>query len=324
MTPLAAIRSATTVAAECLGWADRVGSLRRRAGSRTSSPSTATRSRTSACSSRRWSSTRAAGSPSTAGPAESGADGVLLGIDHLVIAVRDPDAAADELAADLGLAVTGGGRHEHAGTFNRLAFLGDTYLELIGVFDRSLAAAPAAVRGRASRSAVLDDGREGLATWAVATDDVAAEVERLRAAGSPIGDVAAGHGRGPTARSCAGSTAFPVLGPDRPPFLIEHEPAGAEWGAEARAARAASGTRPAGRPVSITIPVPISGAAATAIGRGRDRCRRLDGGPRRPGRPPATPEASRPPDRGPRGERGGPRATLSGSASAGGSARRSG
>ena len=28
MAPLAAIRSATTVAAECLGWADRVGTLR--------------------------------------------------------------------------------------------------------------------------------------------------------------------------------------------------------------------------------------------------------------------------------------------------------
>ena len=65
---------------------------------------------------------------------------MLLGIDHLVIAVRDPDAAAATMEADLGLAVTGGGRHEHAGTFNRLAFLGDTYLELIGVFDRALAA----------------------------------------------------------------------------------------------------------------------------------------------------------------------------------------
>ena len=82
------------------------------------------------------------------------------------------------MEADLGLAVTGGGRHEHAGTFNRLAFVGDTYLELIGVFDRSLAAASTAFAVARASLAVLDEGREGLAAWAVATDDVEAEVER--------------------------------------------------------------------------------------------------------------------------------------------------
>ena len=63
---------------------------------------------------------------------------MLLGIDHLVIAVADPEAAAAELEAELGLAATGGGRHA-AGTHNRLVFLGDAYLELIGVWDRALA-----------------------------------------------------------------------------------------------------------------------------------------------------------------------------------------
>jgi len=64
---------------------------------------------------------------------------MLLGIDHLVIAVPDPDAAAADLEAALGIAATGGGRHAQAGTFNRLIFLGDTYLELIGIWDRALA-----------------------------------------------------------------------------------------------------------------------------------------------------------------------------------------
>ena len=63
-----------------------------------------------------------------------------LGIDHLVIAVADPDAASAELEAKLGLAPGGGGRHDRLGTFNRLVSLGDTYLELIGVFDRAAAA----------------------------------------------------------------------------------------------------------------------------------------------------------------------------------------
>src|SRR6478752_983603 len=176
---------------------------------------------------------------------------VLLGIDHLVIAVRDPDAAAATMEADLGLAVTGGGRHEHAGTFNRLAFLGDTYLELIGVFDRSLAEASEAFAVARASLAVLDEGREGLAAWAVATDDVEAEVERLRATGSPIGDVAAGSRTRPDGEVVRWVTAFPVIGPERPPFLIEHEAAGAEWGPAARRARAEL-RHPAGGAVQLT------------------------------------------------------------------------
>ena len=66
---------------------------------------------------------------------------MLIGIDHLVIAVADPDEAASTLESSLGLEPGGGGRHEALGTFNRLVWLGDTYLELIGVFDAKLAAA---------------------------------------------------------------------------------------------------------------------------------------------------------------------------------------
>ena len=60
-------------------------------------------------------------------------------IDHLVIAVADPDAAARELEAELGIAATGGGEHPGVGTYNRLVFLGDAYLELIGVGDEAAA-----------------------------------------------------------------------------------------------------------------------------------------------------------------------------------------
>ena len=71
-------------------------------------------------------------------------------------------------SASSAFAPGGGGRHETLGTFNRLVWLGDTYLELIGVFDRAIAerswvGAPT-VRA-------LDAGG-GLATWAVATDDI--------------------------------------------------------------------------------------------------------------------------------------------------------
>ena len=92
--------------------------------------------------------------------------------------------------------------------------------------------------------ALLDEGREGLATYALATDDVAGDVVRLRAGGSPIGEPVAGSRVRPDGGVVRWLTAFPPAGSGEPPFLIEHEYAGAEWGDEARAARAAfPGTR---------------------------------------------------------------------------------
>jgi hypothetical protein len=163
---------------------------------------------------------------------------MLLGIDHLVIAVHDPEAAAAELEAVAGFAWSGGGRHESMGTYNQLAFLGDTYLELIGVFDpRRVAANPSFAVGAAAWSA-LGAGREGLVTFALATDDVVADVARLQATGSRIGDPVPGARMRPDGEMVRWVTAFPALGPEAP-FLIEHEREGAEWGDEARAARAA-------------------------------------------------------------------------------------
>ena len=190
---------------------------------------------------------------------------MLIGIDHLVVAVRDPDTAAGTLEQVAGLAFTGGGRHERAGTFNRLAFLGDSYLELIGVFDRELVLSSMSFPVGRAALAVLDAGREGLATWALASDDVEADVARLRDAGSSIGVPVAGSRVRPDGEVVRWITAFPSLGPEEPPFVIEHVYAGAEWGAAARAARAAF-RHPAGgrvRLAGLTLPV-ADRVAATA------------------------------------------------------------
>ena len=186
---------------------------------------------------------------------------MLLGIDHLVIAVEDPDAAAASLEAELGLAATGGGRHA-TGTHNRLVFLGDAYLELIGVWDRALALAhpigAAAVRA-------LDAGTPGLVTYALATDGARREVGALRAAGSPISDAVAGSRTRPDGEVVTWHVAFPpALGSGEPPFLIEHELAGAEWDDDARRRRA-SFVHPFGgsaRLVGIELVVPNPKAAA--------------------------------------------------------------
>lgn len=192
---------------------------------------------------------------------------MLLGLDHLIIAVPDPDTAAAELERTLGLACTGGGRHPLWGTYNRLGWFGDTYIELIGLFDRSLAP-----NGTVSQAvaAALDAGHMGLVSYALTTDDADEELARLRAEGSDLGDIEARSRTRPDGEVVRWRAAFPpLLGPAEPPFILEHEPVGAEWGEEARAARA-SFAHPIGGPARITtveLPVPDIEATANACAR---------------------------------------------------------
>jgi hypothetical protein len=185
---------------------------------------------------------------------------MLLGIDHLVIACADPDAAVADLERDVGLLPGGGGRHEALGTFNRLVWLGDTYLELIGVFDRDLAerswvGAPT-VRA-------LDAGG-GLATWAVATDDIDADVARLDAGGAGLSEVIPGERRRPDGSTVRWRLAQPrELGLERPPFLIEHDTHSAEWSPADRAARAEE-VHPIGGSVRLTtLELPVTDMPGT-------------------------------------------------------------
>jgi hypothetical protein len=158
---------------------------------------------------------------------------MLLGVDHVVLACLDPDATAAELESRLRLAATGGGRHEALGTWNRLVWLGDAYLELVGVFDPE----------RADRSwlgrpvlAALERGG-GLVTWAVAVDDLA---ETLRWAAPDAGLVGPLDGERvrPDDRVVRWRFAHPAELSPTAPFLIEHDRAAAEWTDPERAARA--------------------------------------------------------------------------------------
>ncbi len=189
---------------------------------------------------------------------------MYLGIDHLVLAVPDPDVAAAGFEQALGLAATGGGRHERSGTRNRLIFLGDSYLEFIGLEDPALAGAHPI---GAAVCAALDVGTPGLVAIALATPDVQAAVAGLLATGSPIGVVVPGERTRPDGQVVRWQVAFPPrLGPAEPPFLIEHELAGPEWGDEARAARAAQ-VHPFGgraRLVGLELAMEDPGAVAAA------------------------------------------------------------
>src|SRR5918992_6376792 len=152
---------------------------------------------------------------------------MLRGIDHLVIAVPDLDAAVEELTESVGLSFTAGGRHPGAGTVNRIAFLGDPYLELIAVDDE------AAARGRPIGAAALRalERGGGLATYALVDDALEVTAAELQANGSAIGPVTHGERERTDGERVEWWTAtFESLSRYAPPFLIRHAYAGPEWG----------------------------------------------------------------------------------------------
>lgn len=190
---------------------------------------------------------------------------MIRGIDHLVIACADPEAAAAALASQLGLSAGGGGRHAGRGTWNRIVWLADgSYLELIGVDDPELAG-QSPVGAAAVRT--LHEHGGGLATYALRVDDLAATVDALRAGDSSIGPATHGSRTRDDGEVVDWWTAVPDsdLGADGVPFLIEHAHSGAEWGPGALEQRATF-AHPIGSPVSlarldIASPEPPSSAA---------------------------------------------------------------
>jgi hypothetical protein len=174
---------------------------------------------------------------------------VLLGIDHLVVAVSDPDGGAAELENRLGLRATGDGRHDGLGTFNRLVWLGDSYLELVGVFDVELARR--SWLGRPTVAALERGG--GLITFALASDALARDVAALRSSGSSLAEPVPGERLRADGRTVRWQLSLPgQLGPNHPPFLIEHDSIGDEWTPEERAARARA-THPLGSQVPVHV-----------------------------------------------------------------------
>jgi 2-dehydropantoate 2-reductase len=61
-------------------------------------------------------------------------------LDHVLVAVSDLTAAAEEIEGRHGLPSIEGGRHRGWGTANRIVPLGDAYLELVAVVDETAAA----------------------------------------------------------------------------------------------------------------------------------------------------------------------------------------
>lgn len=138
---------------------------------------------------------------------------MIIGIDHILIAVQDLDLAI-EVYQQLGLQVLRGGDHPKMGTRNALVPLADgTYLELIGIWDETLAdqMTPNLVRVMHSENR--------LANFALESDDLDADVAAIRARGFEFGDVREGERLRPDGVRVAWRSAMPA--DPHLPFLIQ-------------------------------------------------------------------------------------------------------
>lgn len=105
----------------------------------------------------------------------------ILGLDHVVVTVRDLDAAARQWQG-LGFTVSPRGTHSpHLGTGNYTIMFGEDYLELLGVLTET-------DQNKPTRDYLAE--REGLERAAFTTDDAAAGADELKAQGLvPLGPV---------------------------------------------------------------------------------------------------------------------------------------
>jgi hypothetical protein len=181
---------------------------------------------------------------------------MLTGLDHFIVVVPSPDDAAKEIEAALGIRAGPGGRHERYGSFNRLIWLGDSYIELLGIDDRELVRTtwfgPRALD-------VLDRAGAGYVGLVLASDDLDAEMEMLHQQGSHFGEPIDGERHRPDGRVVRWKAAVarepdPEVGVV---FLIEHDMTSAEWTPADRAERARE-VHPLGTPVRLThVELPV-------------------------------------------------------------------
>ena len=139
-------------------------------------------------------------------------------IDHILIAVRDLDAAKDTFER-LGFKVTPEGRHPGRGTSNRLVVFGGEYLELISVHD------PDGDLFRPNLPSFLDE-REGLFIFSMGTPDVYERARSVREAGVLITDPVKGSRQaadGTTAYSWTQAEIHPEAMPGSQTFFIQHD-----------------------------------------------------------------------------------------------------
>lgn len=115
---------------------------------------------------------------------------MIIGVDHVVVGVRDLGAATRAFER-LGFVVERGGRHPGHGSENALVRFAHDYLELMGVWNADEALH--GVRGGSTGLVERLAAREGIMAVGLRSDDLDRDVARLREVGGPVEDPVAGR-----------------------------------------------------------------------------------------------------------------------------------
>lgn len=105
----------------------------------------------------------------------------MTAIDHLIFGVRDLDAAAHRFWEEYGLASYEGGVHPAYGTANRIVPMGDSYIEIMGVADPSVARTNPLGEFLLSQT----QGGDRWVAWCLRSDDIEATATRIGSAAIP-------------------------------------------------------------------------------------------------------------------------------------------
>ncbi len=146
---------------------------------------------------------------------------IAVGIDHLIVGVRDLDAAVETYRDRLGFHVSGGGVHPQFGTANRLIVLDNCYLELLAV-------QPGA-EPRGFIADIVGRGYEGWVGFALEMDDPDRAARLLAEQGQEVEGPSDGRLATTTGHDRSWRTVR-VRSTERSglPFLIRHIPQGEE------------------------------------------------------------------------------------------------
>ena len=123
---------------------------------------------------------------------------MITGIDHIVIAVRELNAAMESYRR-LGFSVVAGGAHPYGSHNALIGFEDGSYIELLGFYEES----PAHPWWD-----LLHERGGGLIDFCLATDDIRADLAAFRAQGVATGDLTEGGRRRPDGYEVKGLMPF--------------------------------------------------------------------------------------------------------------------
>ncbi|WP_077324365.1 VOC family protein [Virgibacillus siamensis] len=145
----------------------------------------------------------------------------MLALDHIILAAKDPQQAAEDFAIKHNINVLEGGKHEKWGTYNYLAYFSNgCYLEWLGIFDKDLAVqSENPLIDQLIRT--LDSDVEGAIQYALGTDDMDYYLEHFRQENISFTGPIAGSRNRPDGSLLEWRMLFPQAEIIRHPFLIE-------------------------------------------------------------------------------------------------------